>query len=181
MRYIFHRLFFAIKPDAQALPQIAEQRRSHPIDRPVRDEHAHVTMGIFDDHTQPPQGLIDTLLAVGDALEGSEFPLSLNRTVGTTRSIALRPGRTCAGLARLHQAIESGVRHAGLAMRRGWGFSPHLTLGYRDGPAFARATQPILWPVRELVLVHSFVGATHHEIVRTWRLAPDGDPQLSLF
>ncbi|MEO5493903.1 MAG: 2'-5' RNA ligase family protein [Sphingomonas sp.] len=168
-----HRLFFAIKPSAIALPYIEHARRLHCPGQPVRNEHVHVTMQIFDDYSGVPEGLMEDLLAVGDDIDMPGFVLSLGRVIGTMRSVALRPGKRSNGLAMLQRAIDEGVKRAGVTVRDGWNFSPHLTLGYRDGAAFARAITPIEWQVDEFVLVHSFVGQTRHEIVKSWPLAPE--------
>lgn len=176
---MLNRYFYAIRPAGDALAAIAAERRSHRLDRPVRDDHAHVTMEIIDDHARPPHRLIDTLVAIGAGIDASGFALALNRIVGTTRSIALRPAKPSAGLSVLHRALRDRVGRAGLSARQGWSFSPHLTLGYRDAPAFSRAISPIGWPVAEFVLVHSFVGETRHETIGRWALG--ADPQLSLF
>lgn len=172
-----HRLFFAIKPPAVALMQIDHARRLHCAWRAVRNEHAHVTLEIFDDHGGIPEGLIKRLTEIGDAIDMPGFLLSLGRVVGTMRSVALRPGKRSNSLLLLQRAIDGGVKRAGLTTRDGWSFSPHLTLGYRDGAPFTRAIPAIEWQVQELVLIHSFVGQTRHEVVKSWPLAPE----LSLF
>ncbi|MGK6318566.1 2'-5' RNA ligase family protein [Sphingomonas sp. DT-204] len=169
-----YRPFFAIKPADEALPPIAGMRRTYCDDgTPVRSEHAHITLEIFDDHPRRPDELIAELVAIGNAVGASAFPLSLDRVVGTVRSVALRPGRRSTGLVLLQRAIHAEVERAGLGVRKGWSFSPHLTLGYREGEAFARSVVPITWQVDEFVLIHSHVGATRHEIVGRWRLMPE--------
>jgi RNA 2',3'-cyclic 3'-phosphodiesterase len=171
---VLHRPFFAIKPVDAVEPPIAGMRRTYCGEgTPVRSEHAHITLEIFDDHPRRPDELIAELVAIGNAVEASAFPLALDRVVGTVRSVALRPGRRSTGLALLQRAIHAEVERAGLKVREGWSFSPHLTLGYREGEAFARQVAPILWQVDEFVLIHSHVGATRHEIVGRWRLMPE--------
>ena len=171
---VVHRPFFAIKPSRDAEDAIDAMRRSHcPLGHPVRTEHAHVTLEIFDDHSFRPDALFAKLIAIGDAIDVPMFRLSLDRIAGTIRSVALRPGRRSAGLARLQSAIHAGVTTAGLRVRNGWSFSPHLTLGYRDGASFSRSIPAIAWDVEELVLIHSFVGQTRHEIIGRWPLAPE--------
>ncbi|MBN8816144.1 MAG: 2'-5' RNA ligase family protein [Sphingomonas sp.] len=168
-----HRLFFAIKPTLAAIPAIEEARRRYCPGRAVRNEHLHVTMEIFDDHSGFPAALADTLVAIGDGLDMPGFDLSLDRVVGTMRSVALRPGARSTGLKLLQRAIDGAVRDAGLTVRDGWTFSPHVTLGYRDDRPFVRSIVPIVWHVDELVLIHSFVGETRHEIIERWPLAPE--------
>ncbi|UIJ45667.1 2'-5' RNA ligase family protein [Sphingomonas cannabina] len=169
-----YRPFFAIKPADEVLAPIAGMRRTYCGEgTPVRSEHAHITLEIFDDHPRRPDELIAELVAIGNAVEAAAFELMLDRVVGTVRSVALRPGRRSTGLALLQRAIHAEVDRAGLKAREGWSFSPHLTLGYREGEAFSRAVAPVAWQVDEFVLIHSHVGATRHEIVGRWRLMPE--------
>ena len=168
-----HRLFFAIKPAPVAIPAIDATRRLYCPRDAVRNEHLHVTMEIFDDHVGMPDTLAGTLTTIGDDIDIPGFLLPLGRVIGTTRSVALRPKGRSTGLALLQQAIHERVIGAGLSVREGLSFSPHMTLGYRDGPSFARSIDPIAWQVEELVLVHSHVGQTRHDILGRWPLAPE--------
>ena len=168
-----HRLFFAIKPAMRAIPAIAAARRTWCPGKPVRDEHLHVTMEIFDDHVGLPEDLVERLLEIGNDIDAPGFLLSLGRVAGTTRSVALRPNGRSTGLALLQRAIHARVTAAGLSAREDWSFNPHMTLGYRDEPAFTRAIDPIMWQVEELVLVHSHVGQTQHDILGRWALSPE--------
>ena len=168
-----HRLFFAIKPAPHAIPAIEAMRRLYCPGTPVLSEHLHVTMEIFDDHVGVPAGLAEALIAIGDDLDMPGFLLPLGRVVGTTRSVALRPKGRSTGLALLQRAIHARVAASGLAVREGWSFNPHMTLGYRDASAFARSIDPIVWQVDELVLVHSHVGQTRHDTIGRWDLSPE--------
>ncbi|MGN6819221.1 MAG: 2'-5' RNA ligase family protein [Sphingomonas sp.] len=168
-----HRLFFAIKPALHVVPTIEATRRLYCPGRPVRGEHLHVTMEIFDDHIGMPERLVERLIAVGNDIDMPGFLLSMGRVVGTTQSVALRPSGRSTGLSLLQRAIRERVADAGLSSREGWTFNPHMTLGYHAGAAFARAIDPIKWQVEELVLVLSHVGETRHDIVSRWELAPE--------
>jgi 2'-5' RNA ligase len=168
-----HRLFFAIKPNPLVIPAIDATRRLYCPGQAVRNEHLHVTMEIFDDSVGMPDKLAATLMAIGNDIDMPGFLLPLGRVIGTTRSVALRPKGRSTGLALLQQAIHERVIGAGLSLREGWSFSPHMTLGYRDGASFARSVDPIAWQVQELVLVHSHVGQTRHESIGHWPLAPE--------
>ena len=86
-----HRLFFAIKPAIHAIPAIEAARRLYCAGRPVKSEHLHVTMEIFDDQFGLPELLVERLIAVGNDIDVAGFLLSMGRVVGTTRSVALRP------------------------------------------------------------------------------------------
>jgi 2'-5' RNA ligase len=168
-----HRLFFAIKPAMHAIPAIEAARRLHCPGRPVRSEHLHVTMEIFNDHIGLPEMLVDRLIAVGNDIDMPGFLLSMGRVVGTTRSVALRPNGRSTGLALLQRAIRERVTDAGLEPRDGWTFNPHMTLGYRDDAAFSRAIDPILWQVEELVLIDHCCDTGAEKMMGRWPLAPE--------
>ncbi|HEX4695077.1 2'-5' RNA ligase family protein [Sphingomonas sp.] len=168
-----HRLFFAIKPAPHVIPAIEAARRLYCPGHPVKNEHLHVTMEIFDDSVGMPERLAEALIAIGGEIDVPGFVLPLGRVVGTTRSVALRPKGRSTGLILLQRAIHERVTAAGLSVREGWSFNPHMTLGYRDGSAFARSIDAITWQVDELVLVHSHVGQTRHDILGRWPLAPE--------
>jgi RNA 2',3'-cyclic 3'-phosphodiesterase len=172
-----HRLFFAIKPAMHAVPAIEAVRRNYCPERPVKSEHLHVTMEIFDDYIGLPEDLVERLIGIGNDMDMPGFLLSLGRLVGTTQSVALRPNGRSTGLALLQRAIRERVTEAGLTAREGWSFNPHMTLGYRREESFARAIDPIMWQVEELVLIHSRVGETRHDIIGRWQL----EPELPLF
>ena len=102
----------------------------------------------------------------------------LDRVGGGEHSIALRPSRRIAALDTLHRRLGERSRAAGIEPRAGYAFNPHMTLGYRDGQPFGMAVPPVAWTARELVLIHSHLGRTRHEVLGRWALA---DSQLDLF
>ena len=168
-----HRLFFAIKPAMHAMPALEAARRRYCPDRPVKSEQLHVAMEMFDDQIGLPEMLVDRLIGVGSDIDMPGFLLSMGRVVGTTKSVALRPNGRSTGLALLQRAIRDRVTDAGLEPRDGWTFNPHLTLGYRDAPAFARAIDPILWQVEELMLIDHCCGTGAEKMIGKWPLAPE--------
>ena len=146
-------------------------------------ERLHITSFILDDRRAVSDELLGRLRTVGGALRLAPFDLTLDRVVGSRRSIALRPGGRNAGLAGLHRRLAELARGASLAERADYRFSPHLTLGYRDGEPFQQRIAPIGWRADELVLIHSYLGRTRHEVVGRWPLCGDEDAggQLSLW
>ncbi len=177
-----HRLFFAIRPPLPLARQITEAAAW--FDGPeqkLRPEHLHVTIDILDDHDRVSTALERDLKAIGDAVEAAPFALQFDTAVGSERSIALRPRHKNASLAALHQRIAVARESAGLSQRKGYRFSPHMTLGYRDGAPFTQAIAPICWTADAFVLVHSHVGRTRHDVIGRWLLNGDDDRQLTLF
>ncbi|MBN8809244.1 MAG: 2'-5' RNA ligase family protein [Sphingomonas sp.] len=173
------RFFFALKPAAAALPQLATARRDHCPTHAIPDEHWHVTLDILDDVAAADRQLVDRLVTAGSRVESDSFAFALERIVGLGGWIGLRVGRRPAALMRLHAAIRAALLAVGLAPRRDWAFNPHLTLGYPHGAPFSHAIAPIGWQAEEIVLIHSHLGETRHQEIGRWALMPER--QLSLF
>lgn len=168
---VLHRLFFALLPPLALRPLIAgEGARVGPLRSVVAQDRLHVTLGITADFAELREGLVRLMLRIGDGLRVGPAAVMFDRLVASPGLAALRPSRTSKGLAALAGEIAAPVGRSGL-LRPGYRCSPHLTLGYRDGPAFARPVEPIAWRADELVLVHSHVGATRHDVVGRWPLS----------
>jgi 2'-5' RNA ligase len=172
-------LFFALRPPIALARQIAQAVSWFETEgAPVSAERLHVTMFILDDRCDLPASLVAALAGVGDRIATAPIEIVLDRVGGGERSIALRPSRRIAALDALHrQLVELGCA-AGIGQRAGYVFNPHMTLGYRDGQPFGMAVPPVAWTACELVLIHSHLGRTRHEVVGRWPLV---DPQLDLF
>jgi RNA 2',3'-cyclic 3'-phosphodiesterase len=176
-----HRLFFAIRPPLVLARRMAEASSWFGSQaKPLRPEHLHMTLVIFEDFPVFPERLAAMLAELGASIAADPFPIVLDQSAGSTRSIALRPRRKNAALQALHQAIDVAVTRAGLDQRRDYRFNPHLTLAYREGQPFTRSVEPFGWKVDEFFLVHSLVGQTRHELLGRWRLQGARADQFSL-
>lgn len=167
---ILHRYFFALQPPEPMVRRAAILRNAFAeTGGGVRDDRLHVTLGITDDHAERPARVVDRLLAIGDAIDGEPFMLSLDRLSGNGGTIALRPSRTPPGLTALQHQIDAQMRYWNIR-RPGWAFNPHMTLVYRPHQPFLRPIEPLAWEAAELVLVHSLVGRTQHNLLGRWPL-----------
>lgn len=173
-----HRLFFALRPsriEANLTGLFRDMVDSALT--PVTNDRLHMTMGITGDFATFPQDVAERMTAIGDGLAGDRFVLAIDRLSGSDRSIALRPGKRPPALSALQKQIDDLLRYWNL-MRSGWSFNPHVTLGYRAGLSFLEPVTPLVWDVREIVLIHSLVGATRHVELGRWPLMRR---QLDLF
>jgi 2'-5' RNA ligase len=166
-----HRLFFALKPSPieANLTGLIRDAAASELD-PVINGRLHLTLGITSDYAAYPQDVAQRLASIGEHLAGDPFLLPLDRLSGSERSIALRPNKRPAALSALQKQIDDQLRYWNL-MRTGWSFNPHVTLGYRAGLSFLRPITPLIWDIRDLVLIHSVVGATRHIELSRWPLA----------
>lgn len=177
-----HRYFFALLPDPIARSRIhAWAERTLGPEGLQAADRLHVTLAITADFGTPQPGLAEMLLRAGNRVRAAPFELVLDRLSIGARSAALRPAHSRAPLRELQARIERAMAHEGAAMRPGWKFNPHVTLGYR---ASRPSTQPVRdrgWRVSEFVLIHSLVGLTRHEVLGRWRLECQPSVQLPLF
>jgi 2'-5' RNA ligase len=131
--------------------------------------HLHLTLAITEDHDVPPKVQMDRMARIPGELWLRSFDLSLDRLTGGEGSLALCPSDKPSQLKLLQRQLRKTLALSGIR-RAGWRFNPHVTLLYRKGPPFSQPVAPISWRVDELVLVHSHVGLTRHDIVRRWPL-----------
>lgn len=178
---LHHRLFFAIRPPLVLARRMAEAASWFGRQgRPLRPEHLHMTLAIFEDFPVFPEGLAETLTALGSGIAADPFPIVLDQSVGSSTSVAIVPRRKNAALKALRHEIGAAVTRSGLGQRSGYSFNPHVTLAYGDGEPFARSIEPFGWMVDEFFLVHSLVGQTRHELLGRWRLSGARPDQFSL-
>lgn len=179
---VLHRFFFAIRPPILLARQIAEAAGwfdgAHGR---LASDRLHVTLVILDDFVSPPPEIVAALREVGRLIAAAPFVITLDTAVGSGRSIALRPRRHNPALDDLRRQIAIEVGAAGIAERTDYRFSPHLTLGYREGLPFSQPVAPISWTADTLELIHSHVGRTRHVVVDRWMLTGSSDAQLTLF
>lgn len=179
---VLHRLFFAIRPPIVLARQIANASPWFDGARGLLPaERLHVTLVILDDCVEVPGEIIAVLRNIGRRIAAAPFRLTLDTVAGSDRSVALRPRLRNAALNALRRQIATEVARAGIAERADYCFSPHVTLGYRDGHPFTEPIAPVTWPVDTIELIHSHVGRTRHDILDRWMLDGTDEGQLPLF
>lgn len=177
------RLFFALLPPQRLALQTAAWASETLGDgwQVQRPDRLHVTLAITDDFDRCPFELLDRMLRVGERVEASPFAISLDHMSFSHRSAALRPSHANAGLKMLQKAISEAMAAMDVPVRHGWHFSPHMTLGYRDGRPAQRAVEARQWHVEDFVLIRSLVGQTQHLELGRWPLNAKAAAQYSLF
>lgn len=182
-----HRFFFALFPPLILARQIVQAMEPFAGGaRMMRPERLHVTLDILDDFVEWPEDIVQALIAAGSTISCGQFEVALERVSGGEHTVALRPRLNNAPLNALHKAITAARTGLGVAGRRNYAFSPHMTLVYRKGAPVSRLVPPIAWTAHEFVLVHSLIGQTRHEVIGRWPLkdgtTPRGEAdQLALF
>lgn len=173
------RLFFALMPPLAVAEQVtalaAEWRARLGLrGRPRPTGHLHVTLQHLGDFSGLPQQRVDDACATAAGVSALRFDARFDR-VG---SFAGRPGKhpfvllgedAAAGLAALHAELGARLASAGLA-RRERAFVPHVTLLYDTQAVAPQTIEPVAWPVREFLLIHSLLGQTRYRVLGRWSL-----------
>ncbi len=179
-----HRLFLALVPPLQQRDEIYRLgRRVEPNGSHVRPDRLHATIAISEDNDPLPGKLIEHWLEIGSVSAAKAFPFTfalgkLSSGYGPTVFI---PSDASREFHDLGEIIDSEMELRGIAMRRSYKRSPHVTLVYPDTKTepFTRKVDPIQWEADELVLIHSHVGVTRHDLLGRWRLSAER-PQLEM-
>lgn len=175
------RLFFAIMPPAGIAAEIAGRakllREQFGLkSRPHVAGRLHITLAFLGDHVGLPPQLVPSAMAAAEQVDAAQFEVSLDRIapfggwrgkrpnpvvlLGAPGADAIQPFR---------QTLVAALSGAGLA-RPEPAFTPHMTLLYDRQPVPVTAVEPISWPVREFVLIHSTLGKTRYTVLGRWAL-----------
>ncbi|WP_415927127.1 2'-5' RNA ligase family protein [Burkholderia theae] len=174
-----HRFFFAAMPDpatAENIVWMTErlQSRKPGKDRVLHTARLHVTLHALGDFAYVPYATIARACAAADRIDVPSFGVTFDRLL----SFNGRPGHQplvltgSAGLDILidfQQQLRDALRKAGLRVS-GARFTPHVTLLYGERRPEQYRIDPITWTVREFVLIHSWLGRTHYDVIGRWPL-----------
>jgi 2'-5' RNA ligase len=176
-----HRLFFAVRPPIVQARQIGHAAlwlgAGHDGLKP---EHLHVTMAILDDADSFPAAEAEAMTVAGGTIAAAPVQIIFDMAARSSRSMALRARRKNAALAALRSRIVDAMARQSLEQRHDYAFNPHMTLFYRDGAPGSRQITPVQWIADELLLIHSHVGLSRHDVLGRWPLTGAQDDQYTL-
>lgn len=173
------RLFFGafapstVAPSIQRVQQeLALKYRLH--GKPLPPDRLHITLCHLGDYAGLPNDLVQKALAAGADLSGGGVDVSFD-TVGSfagrarNRPVVLRGAEGVAGVIALQERLHVAMRGAGLAK---WAkpYTPHVTLLYDNTEIPEQAIEPIGWRLNQIILVHSELGKTRHNVLGAWAL-----------
>jgi len=176
----FHRLFFALLPDAPARASIAAAadaaRAAHGFRGAGIDvSRYHMTLQFLGDFPAAPHAEIERAKNAAANLRAEPLEFTLDRIVSFGRGrfpCVLRTSSATEPALRLFwQRLYFALIRAGFSNKLECNFTPHVTLGYGDVPlAQELPIAPIAWPVREFVLLESLVGRSIYNMLGRWSL-----------
>lgn len=173
------RLFFALFPAPQAVPQInalgQQLQAQHSLTgKLLRPERFHITLHHVGDYPGLPPGVVASARQAGEALAGhAAFDVAFDR-VGSFHGRAgkhpfvLRGDEQLAALKAFHKALGHALLRQGLKIAPS--FTPHITLLYGDKLVAEQAVAPIAWAAQRFVLVRSLIGRSIYEELAAWPL-----------
>jgi RNA 2',3'-cyclic 3'-phosphodiesterase len=169
------RLFLALWPSERvrgALAEVGASLARRAAGKPVPAAKIHLTLAFLGE-VAPDR--LDAVLEAAAQARPPRFDLILDG-VGSFRAARVAwagCGQMPADLARLHAALDGGLRARGFSLdeRR---FAAHVTLVRkiaRDVPP--APMPPIRWRATQYVLVRSDTGLGRYSVLKAW--PPDGD------
>lgn len=173
------RVFFAIWPDAAAqkrLAELAERLETVCDGRKVRAENIHLTLVFLGEVNV---NRLDALCQAASEAQGAgvrAFNFAVEEVSYWKHNRIAYAGTAKApqGLLDLVDALQSALSAAGFAFDRQASYIPHITLVRKARcPDLPELAQPIVWPVREWVLVKSGQanGRSGYTPICCWPLA----------
>ena len=171
-----HRFFFATMPDpatAARISEIAEGLRSEKR-RVLHTERLHVTLYSLGDFAYVPGAAITRACAAADRIDVPSFCVTFDQILGFNGRpghwpLVLTGGEELGALIDFQKQLAEALGKVGLRVS-GKRFTPHVTLLYGERRLDRRTIEPITWTVREFILIHSWIGRTHYDVMGRWPL-----------
>ncbi|HTD29128.1 MAG TPA: 2'-5' RNA ligase family protein [Xanthomonadaceae bacterium] len=169
------RLFLGVFPDRKAQQTIGDIAQGFLREHGMRatPQHAsrlHVTVHHLGDYAELRPGIIDAALLAMAQIQTAGWNIVLDRITGFSGQPRHHPiVLHCAskGAHALWRESRDLFEAEGFSRWLAQSYTPHLTLFYGDRPPppIPIPIRPILWPVREVVLVHSLLGKSEYRFL----------------
>lgn len=174
------RIFFACLPGAETAARIhvlAEtlKREQGFTGTLILPEHLHVTLFHLGDWQALPQEIVEIAKRAAAEVVVPPFEVTFPRVESFNNRTGIYPfvltGEATPWSA-LRNALGAALKKNGLggAVHLEDTFKPHVTLLRDQLRAKALRVDPIVWAVRDFVLIHSLLGQTKHVHLGRWPL-----------
>jgi 2'-5' RNA ligase len=175
-------VFLAILPDETTAVRIARLaqrlRDKHGLaGRPLAARRFHISLHYVAAH--PPPGVVAKASEALAAVGMPPFRIALDRVQSLggkgrrNKPLVLSGGDGVAGLLQLQARLGRAMEQAGLGRWIGPSWLPHLTLLYDAREIEEEAIDPVIWDVRDLVLVHGLPGRNRYDLLARWPLGDE--------
>lgn len=172
------RIFFACVPDERTAERV--HALAHAIKRDkafqanlILPEHLHVTLFHLGDWQSLPEEIVNRASAAASEISVAPFDVTFERAESFRNSTGVFPFVLTSDARQwraLHDTLGNALKDAGLGVATRGDFKPHMTLTYDRQRVKPFPIDPIVWTIRDLVLVHSILGKTKHIHLGRWPL-----------
>lgn len=176
-----HRLFFALLPDERVRRQILRAAETLKLEHRPRGswtspERLHLTLFFLGDYPLLQTDRVELAMNAAAKIGVSAFDVALEHAAsfpGKSPPWALRCAEPCAALQAFWRSLGAALNEVGFAFPREASYVPHVTLlRHADRRLEPTAIDPIAWPIRDFVLMHSQVGQQRrYSLLHRWPLA----------
>ncbi|KVL34923.1 2'-5' RNA ligase family protein [Burkholderia sp. MSMB1835] len=171
-----HRFFFAVMPDPATAARIAGLAESMRLEKDslVGTERLHITLGSLGDFAYVPGATLVRARAVADRMDVPFFSVTFDKIVSFNGRPGHQPlvlmGKTgLDGLIDFRRQLREALKRAGVRVFPS-GFTPHVTLMYGARRPDEYRIEPITWTVFDFVLIDSWLGKSHYDVLGRWPL-----------
>ncbi len=172
------RIFLAVLPDEAAARRIAALAEAltaqHGLTANlILPEHLHVTLFHLGDWVVFPDEVVRLAKAAASQVSAAPFDVAFPRAESFRNRTGVFPFVLASDplpWRALHGALAASLKRAGLAAATQGEFKPHITLTYDKVRVKPHAIAPVVWTVRDFVLIHSRLGKTEHIHLDRWML-----------
>lgn len=172
------RIFFACVPDektAMSVHSLAEdiKREKSFQANLILPEHLHVTLFHLGDWQSLPEEIVNLASGAASEINVAAFDVTFGRAESFRNSTGVYPFVLTSDRApwqALHEALGNALKDAGLGAATRGDFKPHMTLAYDKQRVKSFFIGPIVWKVKDFVLIHSVLGKTTHNHLGRWLL-----------
>jgi 2'-5' RNA ligase len=176
------RIFLACLPDAQTAARIHARAEEWKSERGltaalILPEHLHVTLFHLGDWGAFPDEVVRLGKEAAAQVAAAPFDVAFARAESFRNATGVYPFVLTGDIApwqALHDALGAALKRTGLGGATQGEFRPHVTLTYDPLRLKPFAIEPVVWTVREFVLVHSLLGKTTHAHLGRWPLQAPG-------
>jgi 2'-5' RNA ligase len=175
------RIFFAAVPDFETAAQIYKRAEAFKAEygftgNLILPEHLHVTLFHLGDWAALPEEIVNLASSAASQVNVPAFDVSFSRAESFRNSTGIFPfvltgGKGAGPWQELHEGLRVALVNAGLGGATRGEFQPHVTLTYDSLRITPEKIAPIIWMVRDFVLIHSILGKTTHHHLGRWKLA----------
>lgn len=172
-------LLFAIRPERKAAERIEGLaldccEEFGLVGTLIEKERLHISLRGMKTCDVVPAFMREKLETAANAVSMPSFEARFGRVMSFRRNAPKRAFVLVAdgdgGLRTLWQSLGIEMRRVGLWRHVGSSFKPHVTMLYDRRMVAERSVEPIIWTVRDFVLIHSLVGESTHIPLGKWSL-----------